>query len=233
MTTADALYHLQQLDSEIDRQTQRLQEIADQLGESKALKSARKTLQTAEEQLKTYRAREQDLTLEIEGLEEKASHDEKKLYSGSLTNPKELADLQAEVASVKKHRSALEDTLLDVMIDLEQATQNYQQAQATVEQIQTAWSTQQTDLRQEQTDLQAHVKRLEKERATLLPAIDDSHLTTYQNLRACKNGLAVSRLEGDICTGCSVTVTNSIKWQLREEEIVQCNNCQRFLVKRD
>ena len=45
------------------------------------------------------------------------------MFSGSVASPKELSALQAEVASLKRRQSDLEDSLLDVMVQGESASE--------------------------------------------------------------------------------------------------------------
>src|SRR5207248_11595099 len=52
---------------------------------------------------------------EVESMDSKAGEVERKLYSGSVSAPRELQAMQADVESIKRHKSAVEDQLLEVM----------------------------------------------------------------------------------------------------------------------
>jgi predicted nucleic acid-binding Zn-ribbon protein len=230
MTIGASLYHLQRLDSEADSKQSRLAEIAAALGESKKLLQARQTLENAQARVRKWAARQRNLELEIQGLADKTTRSEQRLYSGTVKNPKELEDLQAEVAALQRRQLKLEDDLLDAMIERDESESAQTLAQRQLDEIQALWSAQQANLLAEQSELQERVAEIEQERATVAPNIDAGTLATYQNLRRRKAGLAVTQLNGDVCGVCGVAISPTLKWQLREGEIVYCGNCERIIV---
>jgi len=79
--------------------------------------------------------------------------------------------------------------------------------------------------------LQQELAEIEQARAALLPSIAAGDLATYQSLRSRKGGLAVVQVhDGAWCGGCGVLMSPSVKWQLRQEGAVCCDNCERFIV---
>src|SRR5437763_340101 len=56
---------------------------------------------------------------ELASVESKISDVDRRLYSGTITAPRELQALQADVASLKRHRSDIEDQVLQAMQDRE------------------------------------------------------------------------------------------------------------------
>ncbi len=231
MTTGADLYRLQCLDSEGDAKQHRLAEIEAALVESEALKQARGALKSARSLIQRWALRQRDLELEIQGLSNKIARSEQRLYSGVVKNPKELADLQAEVAALKRRRQKLEDDLLEAMIEREEAETARSQAQAHLDEIQTRWSAQQADLRAEREMLQARLAGIEQARAALLLNIEADDLAIYQALRRRKGGQAVVRVRDGACGGCGVAISPSLEWQLRQEKPVYCSNCERIIVR--
>lgn len=231
MTEGADIYRLQCLDSEGDAKRKRLAEVGAALGESEALKQARRALEIAQALVQKWTVRQRDLELEIQGISDKTARSEQRLYSGRVKNPKELADLQAEVASLQRRRLKLEDDLLEVMIEQEEAETARTQAQQHLDETQVHWSDQQVDLIAEQEMLQEGLAEVEQARAKLLPSIEAGDLATYQNLRRRKGGLAVTQVSGDACGVCGMAVSPSLKWQLRQGELGHCSNCERIIVR--
>lgn len=231
MTEGADIYRLQSLDSEGDKMQTRLAEIKAALGESQALKQARQALEHAQAQVKKWTLKQRDMELEIQGLADKTSYSEQRLYSGAIKNPKELTDLQAEVASLHQRRQRQEDDLLEVMIEREEAEATHTQAQQRFKEIQANWEIQQANLSTEQATLQQKLAEIEQARVELTPKIDAGDWATYQNLRRRKGGLAVTQLSGDACGACGISVSPNLKWQLREEGLCYCNNCERIIVR--
>src|SRR3954454_14848936 len=56
---------------------------------------------------------------EIASLGAKITELDKKLYSGTVSSPRELQAMQADIDSLKRHRSELEDKVLEVMEERE------------------------------------------------------------------------------------------------------------------
>src|SRR5207253_9492639 len=61
--------------------------------------------------------RQQQHEDELASLESRISDVDRRLYSGTVTAPRELQAMQADVASLKRHRSDVEDEVLAAMAD--------------------------------------------------------------------------------------------------------------------
>jgi predicted nucleic acid-binding Zn-ribbon protein len=231
ISRGEALYKLQLCDSEGDAKRNRTAQIRAALGESEALKQARLALETAQARGQKWAARQRDLELEIRGLEDKISRSENQLYGGGITNPKELADIQAEVASLRRRRQALEEKCLEAMIEREEAEAKETQARQQLDETEARWSADQADLISEREALEKRLAELEQERTGLLDIIGADDLATYENLRRRKGGLAVTQDREDTCGVCGYAVSPNLKWQLREEGLVTCSNCERMIVR--
>jgi predicted nucleic acid-binding Zn-ribbon protein len=230
MTRGEALYRLQQLDSERDAKEDRLVEIEAAFKDDAALREARQAVEKAEKRARKWQTKQRDLELEIENLADKASRSEKRLYSGKVKNPKELSDLQAEVVSLKGRRQRLEDTLLEAMIEREEAAGIRDKAHSHLEEVESIWSSRQADLKAERETLQHRLEEIQGRRQAIVPRIDAGVLATYEKLRQTKRGQAVAQVQADSCTACGVTISPSTEWKLRQGELVHCDSCGRILV---
>lgn len=230
MVTGEELYRLQQVDSERDASRRRLVEIEAALGDDRVLREARRKLREAEKRAQSWQTSQRDLELEIESLSSKMSRSDKRLYGGSVKNPKELADLQAEIASLKRRRQKLEDALLEAMINREEAEIAREEAEAHLQEVESSWTTRQKELRAEQETLEQRLERLEQRRESIVPRIDAETMDVYEKVRERKGGQAVAQIRGDACSACGVTVPPSMEWKLRQGERIQCDTCGRILV---
>jgi predicted nucleic acid-binding Zn-ribbon protein len=231
MSRGQSLYHLQQLDSEADAKKQPLAAVEAALGESETLRRARQAATQAQAQHQKCAAAQRDLELEIQGVADKMSGSEQRLYSGAVKNPKELADLQAEIAALHRRQHKLEDDLLEIMIEREEAESLQEEARRHLDQIETEWQTDQKNLQTEHAAIQEQLEALEQRRAALIPAIVPDDLSAYRSLRQRKGGLAVVKVSDEVCSACGVGVSPSVQWQLRQESVSYCNNCERILVR--
>ncbi len=230
MSRTQHLYELQQLDIEAETVSLRLQDIAARLGESAELKRARKMVADAQTHLSKYRATMQDLDLDVAGLAEKIKADEQRLYSGRVGNPKELAGLQEEVASLKRRREKKEEELLEAMVAVEEAEAGLADAQAILTQVSETWKTGQGNLVDEQASLQARLEQLAEQRTSLVIAVGPEDLATYERLRQRKGGRAVVTITNGICQGCRMSPpTSQVQQAKMGHDLVLCNNCGRIL----
>ena len=177
-------------------------------------------------------AREQDkLEGEIAIAEQKITREEERLFSGAVSNPKELGALQAEVAMLKRKRSELEDLLLEVMVQKEDAV-------STLERL----KTEQAESSQTAENLTRRVAELIEEidreledhgarRQAALAPIPPDLVALYEKIRATKNGVGAAALEAGTCQGCHTKLPNKEVERIRAEGGLQrCENCRRILI---
>jgi predicted nucleic acid-binding Zn-ribbon protein len=230
MSRTQALYELQQVDLETQSVSRRLKGISASLGESSDLRRARKMVTEAEAQLTGYRAQMQNLDLEVTGLSDKIETNEKRLYSGRVTNPKELENLQQELASLKRWREKREEDLLEAMVATEEAEAGLTDAQAILTQVNETWHVQQGELTAEQARLETRLEELVELKESLVEAVGSPDATTYESLRQRKAGRAVAAVKDGICEGCRMNPPSSQVQHARSgNELVFCNNCGRIL----
>lgn len=234
LSTLQRLLEIQNHDSAIARLThqkstlpeaQRLSEVRDQLEELAA------DLEIAQKQSQEV-GREQDrLEGEIQLLEQKVGREEGRLFSGGVSNPKELSSLQAEVAMLKKKRSELEDQLLEVMVQKEDAVgtaERLSSEQTTASGEAETLTTKVAELSGEiDAELQTHVDA----RSEMLPDVPEDLLKLYDQIRSAKGGVGVAALRAGTCEGCHTQLPAREVERLKAEGGLQrCDNCRRILV---
>jgi predicted nucleic acid-binding Zn-ribbon protein len=224
------LYQLQALDSEIDKTRQELAEIAGQLGESQALKETRAQVEAADKRLRQGRTTMQDLDLEVKSLATKIDTEEKRLYSGRALSAKEAANLQEEVASLKRRQADREERLLEIMLEVEEAEEALIQAQGSFSAVETDWQAGQDQLKQRQAALNHTLSELLKRRETAIIPIAKNDLSEYESLRAKKAGRAIVAVSSGVCQGCGMIASNSQIQRARTgTEFSYCTVCGRIL----
>jgi predicted nucleic acid-binding Zn-ribbon protein len=228
MSLVGQLYKLQQLDLELQRKQQELNEVENRLSDNKALVAAGSKLASQKEQLEEARKKQKSSEWELEDLQEKVKQINSKLYSGKTMNPKELVNLEKEGESLKSQIRLKEDALLELMSQVEEDEAEVKTIAEEVEQLKREWEQQQETLRPEKSEVETVLAKLSGDRNGLLQQIDSEVLNTYEQLRLTK-GQAVVKVERGRCLGCHITVPTS-QWQkARAGDLIQCNNCSRIL----
>jgi uncharacterized protein len=232
MSKAELLLDLQDVDSMIDRLNRRLTEIRAALHETDELKTARSALRAAEESVSQKRAQRKDLEVADAALETRVKEAERRLYSGVVKNPKELLDLQNDIASSKRQKDTLDDQLFAAMVALEEAEAGLKACSDTLLKVEAEWRASQGDLASELTQLEQELVERTATQTEARAKLSAPDLAQYDQLRRRKGGVAVVEMEGSVCGACGVRVTAHILQQLSQaDQLGRCGNCERILVR--
>ncbi len=231
MIRGEALYQLQHIDQEFDQARRRVDEIQANLGETEELHQARRAQVEAQETYKEWALKMRHLELDVEGLGSEIAGNERRLYSGSVTNPKELGDLQENAASLKRRRAALEDEMLEAMIYSEEAETSLREHIAALDDVEAQWQTDQAALKDELGALEARLVQVEGEREQLRPTISSDDLAVYDNIQTRYGMVVVATLRDGVCSFCAVASSRiKLKKIKSHRELLQCGNCKRILL---
>lgn len=230
MSAALALYRLQQVDSQIDQAQTRLNAIRQTLENDAELQTASEVFATANAKLKSAEQLLKQSELEVEKQRLKMQQTEASLYGGLVQNPKELQDLQKDVASLKRHLETLEERQLEAMLAVETAEKDLEQASASLESIKSSRGVQFRDLTVESESLNKGLEKLSSERNAVMQDLASQALGVYEQLRKQRRGLAVTTLSDGSCSACGTTLTPSQQQNARStSQLFYCPSCGRVL----
>ncbi len=133
MNQAFHLYRLQQVDIQIDQLEASLAEINRMLSGDEAIRQATQSVEKTEKALHQREQSLKETEFAVHEQQIKIGQSEASLYSGRIHNPKELQDIQKEIASLKKHLAVLEDQQLEAMLALEEAEAADKMARSTLD----------------------------------------------------------------------------------------------------
>lgn len=229
MSQVDLLYRLQQAENEIKADKKRLAEVIRLQSESGELLKARQDAAASEVEVHRRRALQKDLSLEFDGLSEKAKRTEDRLYSGLVTNPKELEDLQHGLESLRRRMSTLEDELLEAMIAVEEAEEAEDVASKTLVQVETAWAESAARWKEEQAELLTRLGELDEQKNQIKALTLPATMVAFEDAKRRAGEIAVAGLKNGRCRGCLVGVpANQVK-AADEGNMVLCDSCGRIL----
>jgi len=230
MSAALGLYRLQQVDSQIDQIQARLRTIQQTLENDVELRSARERFGTAEANHQAAGRALKESELEVEKQRVKIEQTEASLYAGRVQNPKELQDLQKDVVSLKRHLGTLEERELEAMIAVEETERDLQEAGSALERVQANLKSQNRDLTKENEILHKDLERLYSERQAVVTDIANQALSTYEQLRKQKRGIAITTIAENSCEACGTTLTASQQQSARStSQLFHCPTCGRIL----
>ncbi len=230
MSRSASLLQLQSIDLELDAAHARLRAIAVALGDDPAVKQAQRELVEAQAQLHAARIAVQNLEFDGQTLGQKIAEVDGRMYSGVVTSPKELQDLQNEAASLKRRRAALEEKQFDALLAAESAETRHVETQHRLEGAEATAAQAHGNLLEERERLLTSVARLETNRDAAAASIPPVDLDLYGRLRQSKKGRAVSQLDEGACTACGVAPSSSRIQDARQgNDLILCGNCGRIL----
>lgn len=230
MSQTFKLFRLQQFDSQLDRIKARLKTIEAALAEDEAylraqqaFEGATTAMENARKTLKRAEAESNDQRLKIE-------QTEATLYGGKVRNPKELQDLQNEVAALKRFRSVLDDRQLEAMMALEEAEGERERLQAELSTAKQEFDLKNSSLTDERSTLIAEAAQLEAERQAAASTITPADLALYEQLRLSRRGIAVAKLSDRSCAACGGMLNATLLQSARSpSQLTRCSSCGRIL----
>lgn len=154
------------------------------------------------------------------------------LYSGTVTNARELQDLSEEIEALSRRITVLEDQDIEIMEQLEPVD-------ARLAELEAAWSAAETELANAELRLTAAEAEISVEldaetasRTEAASGIDSELLAEYDSLRGGRGGIGVARLTGTQCGGCHLTLSAVEAARIRKnpDRVTHCDECGRLLV---
>src|SRR5689334_8931543 len=142
----------------------RLQGIDTALSDSPEVRAVQTKMVDAQAQFGAARAAAQSLEHDNQAIGEKISQVETRLYSGQVTSPKELQDLEKDLASLKRRRQTVEEQQLEALIKAETAEGRLVATQTELQRTEAEAAKTNGHLAEEHATLKARVARLERER---------------------------------------------------------------------
>jgi len=230
MSTVDDLAALQEVELALARVAARLQEIQSLYAEPEPIIHGRAQSLRLHGELEDRRRLLRGLEDETTAVRNKRESGQKRLYSGAVTNPRELASLEAEAEALGRRLRQLEDQELELMLEIEAAGQAYHEATAELKSLEEEHTALRERLHHEEAELEQERARLEPQAEQQRSRLAEAVLTRYDSLKARKGGRAIGALRRGSCGACGVQVpTNVIQKADQRQELVPCPSCGRIL----
>jgi len=230
MSSALGLLRLQQVDIRIGRNEARIQQIQEILDNDAELTAARQALTTAESRLFEADHARRIAEADAQSQQTKIAQTEATLFGGSVRNPKELQDLQADVASLKKRLAATEDQELQAMVSVEALAAEVRLAQERLTAVEARLANEHHKLLDERMELLRIRDNFLAEREAAVAPVAAGAVEQYEVLRRQRRGVAVAEVLDNACNACGTTLTAALQQSARHaDQLVYCPSCGRIL----
>ena len=230
MNQVTLLVELQNLDTRSDENAAARALLETKLADASAVHTLRAALETSEKQTHALKAKLRELELETNGLADKLKQVNERLYSGRITNAKELAGLNQDEKMLQRRKSELEDQELALMEQIENGDKASAEKYAAYEKIASETTARNQKERAGLDTLATSDADLARKRASLRAQLPIETLRVYDDLRRMKKGRAVVMMKGSSCAACGYEVPSGLISRVRlGNELVFCANCERIL----
>ena len=232
MVSVKQLFELQETDTVAAEKDAALTEVRARIADDGPIVAAGKRAGALKAQGEARGNASNSAQLVVQQDQDKMKAVEGKLYSGGVTNARELEALEEERQYLQTQLSKNEDKLLELMVAVEELQAVRDSVLKTLVGLETERETQLPVLRQNQEDLEEELAELSEVRKQLTLKIAPQHLATYESLRKSRGGQAVARLDAGkgICQACRIALpVGDLRKAKTSEEIVYCNSCRRIL----
>lgn len=232
MPAIQQLYDLQAVDTELGRHAQRLAEVGAKLGDRRTLDTVAAHLVRLSESVNAIAVRQRETDDAIASLTQRIGLAEARLYGGEVSNPRELEDLQADIAQLGRQRDDQEFVLLEVLEELDPVRAQRDEIDARLQVAETAWAADQSALVKEKADTEATVVTLTERREGLAAVVPASELGLYEQVRTRHpQGRGVAKVQNAMCESCRVALPMRQVQELRTATVpVRCPSCGLILL---
>ncbi len=237
MTDLETLLQVQEKDTAIDR----LRHRRATLPERSALSALEQRLADLEARIaetgarrEAVAARQSRLEEQVGTLDARVKDIERRLYSGTVAASRDLQAMSAEVTSVKRRRSSLEDEVLGAMEEGEPLGHELEALAAERDALDAESERVRSALVEAEVAIDAEISSESAARASIARAVPEEMMRTYEGLRARLGGIGAARLVGSSCSGCHLVLPSAELVRVKREPpdaLVFCDQCGRILVR--
>jgi|GEM_PF-5941228 len=225
-----SIYKLQLLHTELLKLKDQLSEFKKLIEDDSGLRRQEINLKAARGLLIKHEQEQKKLISESEQLSLSIREHESRLYSGRVKTPKEMVELEHDLAHQKARLKQLEDleflnlsTYEDLAGKLEQVTTDFQAYVGRHEQDMQDWTMKAAKMNEKISFQTLAINELKNQ-------IPPEILSHFERLLLSKNQTAVCLIEEDCCAVCGTLLSKQIVISSRSAEIPNtCPTCNRML----
>ena len=230
------LIELQRIDTAISSAQHRLKNLPEHeliAAVKKREEDSKVALAAAEAELADVKIDLRRSEVEVETVTDRIAKDESRLSAGNAS-PKELEQIQHEIATLQKRQSELEDGELEIMMRVDAAKAIVQTMQSDLTGLEQMELELNVRYENAKTEIDREIALKKSERTILVPKISSELVNLYEKVCGQTGGVGAALLLGNMCDGCRIQM-NAIELDrvraMDLEEVVRCEECRRILVR--
>jgi len=206
--------------------------IADAPGEIAALdaklSAARDALAAAKQAAAEHQAARRSLDNDLIAAQQRQSKYKEQLMA--VKTNEEYHAMQHQIASAAAEVGRVEERVIVNMVEADEVAARVQAADAALKAADITITRERSAIEAEAAELKTVVEQTSRDRAELVPQLGRATRETFDRVLRARQGIAVAPTAAGHCSICNVRLRPQVyQTIIRNEEIVQCDSCQRIL----
>ncbi len=218
--------------SRVDHRRRTLPELAEVAGAEKTVQDKRDAVVAAETTLGDLDREVKRQEKEVDAVRAREDRD-RGLLAGGTVSPKQMTDLEHELATLERRQSTLEDELLELMERREAVELDTQHARVELAKAEEALADAGRRRDEALADLETTQARRDADRAKLVPEVPEALLNLYERVRRNKS-IGAALLRARRCGACRIELDRSAISRIAgtpADEVVTCDECGAIMVR--
>ena len=225
----ETLKQLQAIDGEIFRLRKQLEDKPRELEQVTAQAAAAAArAKEAEARVKTLQLAQKEKEVDLQTREGNVRKLQGQLFQ--VKTNREYTAMQHEIDTLKADNSLLEEAILKLFDELDQATKLRQQETQRLASEEERQRNERARIEQELAEVREKLVHMERSRQLLVPDVPPQTLATYERVLALREGLALVPLMDNSCGGCYRRMPPQVINEVYlKAKLVSCESCNRIL----
>lgn len=227
------LLELANLDLEIKRSRRSIADLQSGAASSAVLAELRQSAESlleARNTLDSISVELQRAETDLNVVDERIARDKQRIEQSS--NPKDVQGMQAEIASLAKRKSDLEDLELAILERKEEAEAALEVATQSKRQVEARFADIESNSEQALLKLQSGLQLQQSDRERLLASLGADLVAVYE--KRAERGIPVGSLQGVECGACGISINGVALDEISRvaaDELAFCPECGAILVR--
>ena len=225
----ERLIRLQALETAAEDARRRLAEHpARELALEKRLEGAREAVADARQRLADNQTSRRAIEKDLAVIQTRLSKFKDQLMD--VKTNREYQAMQKEIEVAQGEVSAMEDRILERMLEGDEIAAAGKQAEAALKTEDSVVAAERRDIEREHAAIEAALAQNALDREALVVEIAPQMLAVFENVARGRRGVAVAEARDGHCTICHVRLRPQVFNEIRRNDsIIHCDSCQRIL----
>lgn len=179
--------------------------------------------------LRALEAEQNDLESQNRSLVDRIKKLDKRLYGGSVVNPREVEQMHEEMKTCKAQIAAHEERVLEIWEELPVLQEAADRDLAALAEVRGRVEERNAHAKASMAELEAQFRKLGAERPALLQRVPRAMAVQYEAIRKRTGNTAMAQIQEGRSCECGMMVPEKTAERVRQDQVSTCESCHRIL----